>query len=299
MNLFRIHIRPSGGTDDMFATFEYCLENGVLGVGWRVEGLANTEIWEVYEQAALPVYGAHRELQQPRYICDNVEPGDLVWTRNPDGRYYLARVTAGWNYWTTPEGQEGDIDIANVFRCDFCEVALDAVPGRVVSSFAGPFKSIQQINDRRVRAYSQALWNRCAVKKVYEVDTAEYPDIFAMLDPEETEDLVFLYLQSQGWYVVPNSRKRNTLRFEFMLTHSKTGEKALTQVKTGNVRINADCYANDPQRIFLFQSNKYYDGQCADNVECISRRELADFLRDQIHLFPESFRIKLNLVGGG
>ena len=299
MNLFRIHIRPSGGTEDMPATFAHCLANGVLGVGWRVEGLANTDIWEVYEQAALPVYVVGEELQQPRYIYDNVRPGDLVWTRNPDGQYYLARVKAGWNYWTTPEGQKNDIDIANVFRCDFCKVALDAVPGRVVSSFGVRAKSIQRINDRRVRVYSQDLWNRCADNQVYEVDIAEYPDIFAMLDAEETEDLVFLYLQSQGWYVVPHSRKRNTLRFEFMLTHSKTGEKALTQVKTGNVPINADCYANDRQRIFLFQSNEYYEGQCADNVECISRCDLADFLRDQIHLFPESFRIKFNLVGGG
>ena len=298
MNVFRIHIRPSGGTDDMFATFAHCLANGVLGVGWRVEGLANTDIWEVYEQAALPVHGSHREIRQPRYIYDNVGPGDLVWTRNPDGRYYLARVTAGWNYWTTPEGQKKNIDIANVFRCDFCKVELDAVPGRVVSSFYGG-RSIQRINDRRVRAYSQDLWNRCADQKVYEVDVAEFPGIFAMLNSEETEDLMFLYLQSQGWYVVPNSRKRNTLRFEFMLAHSKTGEKALTQVKTGDVPINADCYANDRQRIFLFQSNECYEGQCADNVECISRCELADFLRDQIHLFPESFRRKLKLVAGG
>ena len=131
------------------------------------------------------------------------------------------------------------------------------------------------------------------------MDVAEFPDIFAMLDSEESEDLVFLYLQSQGWYVVPNSRRRNTLRFEFMLAHSKTGEKALTQVKTGDVPINADCYANDRQRIFLFQSNECYAGQCADNVECISRRELADFLQAQIHLFPESFRRKFNLVGVG
>lgn len=288
-----------GGTDDMFATFRYCLDNGILGVGWRVDGLANTDIWEVYEQVALPAHGSRKELQQPRYIYEKVEPGDLVWTRDPDGRYYLARVTAGWNYWTTPEGQEMNIDIANVFRCDFCEVALDAVPGRVVSSFAGPFKSIQRINDRRVRAYSQDLWNRCADQRVYEVEVAEFPDIFAMLDSEETEDLVFIYLQSKGWYVVPNTRRRNTLRFEFMLVHSKTGEKALTQVKTGNVPIDADCYDNDPQRIFLFQSNEYYEGQCPDNVECISRCELANFLRDQIHLLPELFRRKLKLIAGG
>lgn len=299
MNLFRIHIRPSGGTDDMFATFRHCLDNGILGVGWRVETLTTTDIWEEYEQKAVPEYGSLQALQQPLYIYNNVEPGDLIWTRDPDGQYYLARVTAGWNYWTTPEGQEKNIDIANVFRCDFCQVALDAVPGMVVSRFGLPGYSIQRIHDRSTRTYSQHLWNGCADRQIYEVDITDFPNIFAMLDPEETEDLVFLYLQSQGWYVVPNSRKGNTLRFEFMLTHSETGEKALTQVKTGERPLNVDCYANDPQRIFLFQSNENYEGQCADNVECISRCDLADFLRDQIRLFPESFRTKLNLVEGG
>ena len=109
MNLFRIHIRPDGGTDDMVATFQYCLDNGLLGVGWRVKGLANTEDWEVYKLAANQVHGS---IQQPCYIFQNVRPGDLVWTRDPFGQYYLARVIRSWEYWMSPEGQEQDIDIA-------------------------------------------------------------------------------------------------------------------------------------------------------------------------------------------
>ena len=136
---------------------------------------------------------------------------------------------------------------------------------------------------------TQHLWNDCANQQVYDVDTTDFPDIFTMLDPEETEDLVFLYLQSQGWYVVPNSRKGNTLRFEFMLAHSETGAKALTQVKTGDVQLNVDCYANHPWHIFLFQSNEYYEGQRADNVTCIRRDDLDAFLQDTVHLFPQSF----------
>ena len=69
-----------------------------------------------------------------------------------------------------------------------------------------------------------------------------------------------MYLQSRGWYVVPNSRKGNTMRFEFMLACSRTGEKALVQVKTGKVPLNIDSYANDGCRIFLFQSNEHYEG---------------------------------------
>lgn len=195
-------------------------------------------------------------------------------------------------------GKPGDgFDIANVFHCDFLSVELDAVPGTVVSKFGFRGRSIQRIQNPSALAYSQHLWNKRSDDAVYDVNVDDFPDIFSMLDSEETEDLVFLYLQSQGWYVVPNSRKGNTLRFEFMLAHSETGEKALTQVKTGDVRLNVDSYANDPQRIFLFQSNEYYDGQATEKVECISRRNLSDFLRERRHVLPASFRAKLDLVG--
>ena len=239
----------------------------------------------------------HDSIQQPRYIYGNIKQGDLVWTRDPDGQYFLARVKSGWEYWTTPEGREMDIDIANIFRCVFHEVPLDAVPGRVISNFGFQGRSIQKIRDPSVRTYSQHLWNSYSGEQVYDVDMADFPDIFAMLDPEETEDLVFLYLQSRGWYVVPNSRKVNTPRFEFILANARTGEKALTQVKTGNVRLNFESYCGHPWHIFLFQSNEYYDGQRADNVTCISRGELAAFLKYHIHLFPQSSRKKLDMIG--
>jgi len=77
----------------------------------------------------------HERLQTCKYIQKWVRPKDLVWTRSPEGQYFLARVTSGWEYWTTPEAVELDIDIANVFRCEFKPVPMDCVPGKVVSCF--------------------------------------------------------------------------------------------------------------------------------------------------------------------
>ena len=298
MNLFRIHIRPSGGTNDMVATFKHCLENKLLGVGWRVERIDQTTEWDVYEQQNAKSESPHKSLQQPRYIYENVRTKDLVWTRDPDSQYYLACVTGGWEYWTNQKGREKNIDIGSIFHCDFCKVRIDAVPGTVVSSFGNRGRTIQRIHDSSARAYSQHLWNKHAKQEVYKVKFDEFPDIFSMLDPEETEDLVFLYLQSKGWYVVPNSRKGNTLCFEFMLAHSNSGEKALTQVKTGSTELNINKYNKYEQRIFLFQSNGKYSRNPAEaeNVECIKRYELEDFLKKKKGIFPESFQTKLDMV---
>lgn len=65
----------------MEATFQYCLDNHFLGVGWRVPEFANTRDWGLYESAAEQ---EHNSIQQPRYIYQNVTPNDLVWTRDPE-----------------------------------------------------------------------------------------------------------------------------------------------------------------------------------------------------------------------
>ena len=295
-NLFRIHIRPSGGTGDMAATFGHCLANSLLGVGWRVDSLVSTTDWNTYEREAISEYGSNASIQQPRYIYNNVEHGDLVWTRDPEGQYYLARVKSGWEYWTSDESRANNIDIGNIFRCEFCRVELDEVPGVVVSSFNARGRAIQRIWDSSALVYSKHRWNLCAKSEVYDVDLADFPDIFTMLDSEETEDLVFVYLQREGWYVIPNSRKGNTLRFEFMLANSQNGDKALTQVKAGDTRLNIDDYAKEKWRIFLFQANELYDGRPRKNVICITRDELDNFLQENIGLFPQSFQTKLDLI---
>ena len=297
MNLHRIHIKPSGGTDDMNATFKHCLDNKLLGIGWGVYGIIEkTCDWEEYENLAKDL---HDSIQQPRYILNKVSKGDLVWTRDPDSNYYLAHVTSGWEYWTNQNGRIKSIDIANIFRCEFypIEELDDKVPGVIVSSFSRG-RAIQRIHDSSARAYSQHIWNEHVKQEIYDVDLNELPDIFSMLNAEETEDLVFLYLQSLGWYVVPNSRKGNTLRFEFRLSDRKTGEKAWTQVKTGSERLNINDYAGDKKRIFLFQSNENYDGEenSTENVTLIYRHELENFLAKNTKILPQSIQTRLNMI---
>jgi len=226
-----------------------------------------------------------------------VEEDDLVWTRDPDGEYYLAKVVSGWEYWISQEAIDRDIDIANIFRVEFRKVLIDEVPGRIVASFRAP-RTIQRIVDERALEYSKYLWNLLSEEKVYRIDKSKFSDIFMMLDDEETEDLVFLYLQSKGWYVVPNSRKGDTMSFEYLAVNPKTGERALTQVKTGDVPLNRDCYKDYPYRIFLFQSNGNYEGKGGHNVTCLTRRELSDFLDKSINWIPRNFKHKKGMIEG-
>jgi len=292
MYLFRIHIRPSGGSADMEKTFDYCLRNGILGVGWRLNSIKKTTNWNEYFNEASTI---HDNLSICKYIKKWVGKDDLVWTRDAGGQYYLSRVLSGWEYWMTQEAIDLDIDIANIFRVEFKKVQIDEVPGKVIACFRAP-RTFQGIDDEKAFEYSKYLWNVSSGKKIYEVNKSKFSDIFMMLDDEETEDLVFLYLQSKGWYVVPNSRKGDTMSFEYLAVDPKSGEKALTQVKTGNDRLNKDDYIHYPYKIFLFQSNEYYDGDGNINVACLTRKELFDFLNKSIAWLPKIFKRKMELL---
>ncbi len=91
MYVFRIHIRPRGGSVDSHATFDYCVRHKLLGVGWRTKSNASTTDWDTYYREASTM---HDKLHVPKYIHRWVNEGDLVWTRDPDSNYYLARVTS-------------------------------------------------------------------------------------------------------------------------------------------------------------------------------------------------------------
>ena len=133
MNLFRIHIRPHGGNADMGLTFKYCLEKGILGIGWRTDSNNCTKDWDEYYREASEKYGYDSTIC--KYIYENVCCKDLIWTRDPFGEYYLASVISGWEYWVTDESKEKDIDIANIFCCKIQKVNIDAVPGKIIACF--------------------------------------------------------------------------------------------------------------------------------------------------------------------
>jgi hypothetical protein len=272
-------------------TFQYCLDMGVLGVGWQIQSTRTPASWEAYLEEAERIYD---NVNVCKYIKKWVSGGDLVWTRDPEGKYYLARVDSGWEYWMPDEATDKDIDLANIFRVKFLAVSLDAVPGKVVACFRPP-KTLQEICSASAIEYTKYLWNKLAGSADYEVNFAVASDIFEFLDDEETEDVVFLYLQSKGWFIVPNSRKMDTMKYEFYAVNPANGSRAVTQVKTGNVQIDQDDYASTSEIVYLFQSQEKYIGKRHKNVHCLQRQELLAFMNASYHWLPASLQRKLDI----
>lgn len=293
MTVFRLHIRPKGGLGQPKYSFEYCLNEQVLGLGWQV-GEDKTGIsWDDYEEDAIDIYGS-KELSRVRYLKNNVKTDDLIWTRDTDGNYYLAKSQSGWEYHSTPNGRKADI--INLVRCDIRKViSIDDVPGKVIACFR-PSRTIQSIRDETASDYSKYLWNKLAENDYFDVEKSKFKNVFSFLDSDEIEDVIFIYLQTQNWIVVPNSRKSDTMNYEFYLINRDTKERAVVQVKSGETVLHTNYCGDKKEKVFLFQANNRYKGSALENVTCLVPKDIEIFMCKNKDLLPANIIHWLNVA---
>ena len=84
--------------------------------------------------------------------------GAFVWTRHPDGRTYLGRITGTLRR----DDGGGAVDLVNVRACDWVEQPVDAslVPAAVSQTFARGGRNVQQIHPGDVEAQTAQVWRR-------------------------------------------------------------------------------------------------------------------------------------------
>jgi hypothetical protein len=86
------------------------------------------------------------------------------------------------------------------------------------------------------------------------------------------------------------------MSFEYLAVNPLTGEKALAQVKIGEVILDRNDYGKYPHKVFLFQSNERYAGTNPKNVVCVSRCDLLEFLTNSLTWLPLCFKTKMEML---
>ncbi|MCF2494288.1 8-oxoguanine DNA glycosylase OGG fold protein [Dyadobacter chenhuakuii] len=171
---------------------------------------------------------------------------------------------------------------------------VDSVPGKVVSSFIAS-RTLQMVHG--VSEYSQQTYNELSGTNHYSPDLTGYTEIFSFLSWDDCEDLVGLYLQvTEGYLVIPSSCKTDTLAYEFVLTKTGTGEKAVVQVKTGDTGLNKDDYKDVNVKVYLFSVNGSYLGNNYPHVSLVSMADLKVFLYTHRELMPEKIKFWIDAI---
>ena len=146
--------------------------------------------------------------------------------------------------------------------------------------------------------YSQLLWNRLSNTERYSPELQAITDIYAFLDYQATEDAMATYLKTRGWRLLPESRKRNTIGYEYTLNNRETSERAVVQIKTQHNSLNRDILSDFGKRVFLFHSYGNYTETELEykEVECIDPDELRSFIFSGQELLPQSIKHWVDFV---
>lgn len=290
--VWRINIKPAAaqGIDPR----QFCLSSGCLGVGWPVSDAASLQ-WEAYVEQGRTTY-SHDNGWWPALnaLGNRMALGDLCWTRDSVGIYYLGRITGGWQYNGTEDNRRADV--VNLRPCDWVKVGpADGVPGKVINSF-GPRRTLQRVNDETVRVYSAYFYNtRSSSGLLYDMPRTS-TDIFSLLSSEDCEDLIALYMQMKGYVLLPSTCKRSTFAYEFVMRNRDTGDYAAAQVKNGFNNLRISDYTDFPGHVFLFTSKGSYLGSAAENVSCITSREMLQFIAEHQSILPDRTKTWLRIA---
>ncbi len=238
--------------------------------------------WFDYCKRAEPEYGGVNG--NVRRLQEHVKGGDLIWTRDTKGKYYLGRVLDGWEYRYSHEHQAADIH--NVRRCMWKLVGdLNDVPGTVRNAFIRG-QTLRSIPDDTVIWFSTNLFNGLTGSAIYSPPRIER-SLLSLFDPDACEDAVGIYLQTQGWIIYPSTCKVETQNYEFVLRHSASRKMAAVQVKQGKVELNVADYEQFDGNVFLFQTEGRYKGNATkDTTTLLDPEAIRRFCIENVEIMP-------------
>jgi hypothetical protein len=89
----------------------------------------------------------------------DVDLGSFVWTRDPDGLYWLGRITG--SYFHDTDAAAAAVDLVHVRECRWLAQPLlePNVPAAVVATFNRGGRNFQQTHDSSVGAQSERVWD--------------------------------------------------------------------------------------------------------------------------------------------
>jgi hypothetical protein len=123
---------------DFGATIERALSRGLCGFGGL--GVADERL--------------ARRVDRFREVDDN----SFVWTRDPDGLYWLGRIEGPYFY--DADDAAKAVDLIHVRECDWLSTPLlePSVPAAVVATFRRGGRNFQQTHDPTVGVDSERVW---------------------------------------------------------------------------------------------------------------------------------------------
>lgn len=303
-SVIRINIKPSG--TDRNGLIDFCLKkdphNQYVAIGWSYihvfsEGIecpqkTYSNYDEFYKDAVREIKAEKRRTNHALKVFHSVKEGDLFWTRDLAGFYWICRAKGSAKPYFNR-----DWDIGAVVPVWAYQVGKE-VPGQIKASFNRPNGGVvdDSFNDL-ILNYSKHIYNLFETQK-----SLRYVDIIKSegnlinnLPDFDLEELVISYLQIvKNYYVLSKSiASKSTsiaVECEMISRDMNNPRKAVVQVKAIPGKIKTEDYLE-------YVSNGYtvyfYDGGMTyqdSDYHYISRKEIEDFYYEYKSILPENIK---------
>lgn len=291
-NLWKIVIKTASedGKD-----FEFCKKNNIVGVGWCLTDEDDNlyvpkDIDDAIRVARLEHnYKGKKGCITALNALKEIKVNDLIWTRY-GGIYYICRVLSKWKYCNDEEHRKEDV--CHFVDVEYVEVGtIDKIPGRITNCFRSR-SSIQRIHDDShiMTNITKDMYNKLTGKNFYETIQYGKNDILDILQPEDVEEVVSLYLQvSKNYLVYTSTNKLDTQKYEFVAVARDGSHYCYPQVKTGNERLDGNIYkdlAVNGNKVILFATSEGYSNVDGVNIIALTRKEMMDFIMANKAIMP-------------
>jgi hypothetical protein len=301
--IWRTKMRSLKPGVDIAGQVDYCLEGGLVGIGWGIEVLESgaplADVLAAIRETELRGWGA-QAASTVRLFAEEAKVGDFVWTRDLHGRFRLGRIAGDYRYDNSEKAKATDTH--QVRDADWAEQPLSdlEVPGAIIRAFSGTSTSFSRMWNRGARLYTAWLWEKLHDREPAPLGFSP-AEVLEQLEPYDLEDLIYTWMQVCGDYLaLPKARRTDTPAYEWTMLHRKTHRPAIVQVKSGDQAVDLEALAaaapNDETILYAFSAANMYTGTPARAPIKIGTDELLAFVASAPELLPERVRTWFELA---
>lgn len=295
--VYRINLKTGGSEKNKVRDklIDFCLHNPqkqFLAIGWyyvyEKDFLSEQASYSDYYYA---VKKYEKRINPVHNIFWNTKEGTLFWTRDLSGFYWICRAKGAAETYLSKE-----LDIGAVIPVEAYCYGLE-VPGQIKASFNRPRAGTAEIiRDPNILEFSKYVFNQCANRTEYVLESTLHNNIIENLPDLELEELIIAYLQIElGYYVLSNSiaNKSTTIKVEceLMSRDVSNPQKAVVQVKAGNqINLCASEYkefADNGYNVYLYCPH-FIEDYKSDKIVHITKDTIMKFYNKHKLILPDS-----------
>jgi hypothetical protein len=295
----------------------YCHQNKIIGIGCALKPkkeFTHEVTWDQFQRECVDTDWFQREKSNtgrsegkiPIYVklFHEVREGDLCWVRDEQGRFCVCGVKGPWEY--VGDAEHWARDLVQIHCAGEWVPIGDATqaPAEAVEKLTTRGATVTEIEDKQFAELTEFLYGQPHKLQDYiEMFDREPQKYIPALSQSEAlerrtwydyEDLVGVYLQNQGYYILPSSRTPNAKDFEFMLYREgdRGGiERATVQVKHQSGKLRAMDYAEKAKRfdrVYLACTGgvDFTGVPNPTNIEEVDNNELIKFMWKHVGSHP-------------